>query len=322
LASSEQQVIPRNYPIPRYPFSERPLTLFQGVPVAADRFEGYIRHKLRCNSNVLIFIRGPTGSGKSWSALKLCEQIDSKFSDNPADRICFTPQDFLTRMESLPRNGFLLWDEMGVFLGHRKWLSDKNQLVVEILQSFRFKAVNLVFTAPSDTYVDKVARELVHRIIELPERLHRDPPVTGTILKMYDFRGFKYWSADAECPTVRFFPPTRGIIRAYEDMREEKLNEFYAGVHKKMDFINARELRELNAPVKIEKSVPELAEEARGFLPDILSNDWREKLDNDVESGVINMHVLKQRLSLSQTKAYDVRQELLRHLRSSSTSSS
>jgi hypothetical protein len=62
------------------------------------------------------------------------------------------------------------------------------------------------------------------------------------------------------------------------------------------------------------------AEEARGFLSDILSNDWREKLGSGVESGVFNTHELKKRLSLSQTKAYDVRQELLRHLRTSNNS--
>jgi hypothetical protein len=49
-------------------------------------------------------------------------------------------------------------------------------------------------------------------------------------------------------------------------MRAEKLDEFYANVDKKMDFIEARELRELNAPVKIEKSVPELGRRGQRLL--------------------------------------------------------
>ena len=46
----------------------------------------YIRQRIRKNKNFLGFISGPTGSSKSYSSLRICEELDPEFN---VDRVVF-----------------------------------------------------------------------------------------------------------------------------------------------------------------------------------------------------------------------------------------
>ena len=58
---------------------------------------GYIKQRIKRNKNFLACITGPTGSGKTYSALRLAERLDSEFD---ASRIVFTPQEFIDLLNS------------------------------------------------------------------------------------------------------------------------------------------------------------------------------------------------------------------------------
>jgi len=265
--------------------------------------------RLYTQNNVIILIRGPTGAGKSWSALKICQLVDPNFS---AERIVFKAREFMRKWRDVPKRGFLLWDEPGVFLGHRKWLSTENQAVMEIMQSFRYRHVNVVMAVPSESYIDKVVRELIHRIVELPERLHKDPPIQGTVLRLGNYHGYPVWMPQG---MIDIYPPTKGLIHDYESLRKERIEAHYADIDKRLEHAEAKEQAKLQQPIVPEKTVEQYVEDAKAILPNILHTDWKYKLAQGIERDVINMHELKKAFDIPHTKAYAVRQELLKLLR-------
>ena len=40
----------------------------------------YIKQRIRLNKNFIGFMSGPTGSGKSYASLSICEMVDPNFS--------------------------------------------------------------------------------------------------------------------------------------------------------------------------------------------------------------------------------------------------
>jgi DNA-binding CsgD family transcriptional regulator len=56
----------------------------------------------------------------------------------------------------------LLWDEAGVEQGSRTWQSQANRMINYLLQTFRHRCFNLLFTAPYADFVDSQTRKLFH----------------------------------------------------------------------------------------------------------------------------------------------------------------
>jgi len=276
-------------------------------PGARNWYIGYILTRLYTNNNFLGLFRGPTGAGKSWSALKTAEYVDPTFDGS---RIVFTAKEFMTTWKTVPKRGVLVWDEPGLGIGHRKWLAEQNQIIMQIFQSFRYRFVNVLFAVPSEAWIDKVVRELVHRVVDLPERLHKEPPVQGTVMRLVYWRGFPSWEP---LGTVDFFPPTKKILHEYESRRKEMIDKIYERFDHLIEKVEAREAKAAE-PVVPEKSIDQLVEEAKTILPKILHTDWEYKMDKGVERDVIDMDEFKKAFNLPHTRAYAVRAELLKYL--------
>lgn len=277
-------------------------------PGRLNFFAGYILTRLYTNNNFLGLFRGPTGAGKSWSALKTCEVVDPNFS---SERVVFTAKDFMKVWRNVPKRGFLMWDEPGLGIGHRKWLAEQNQIVMQIFQSFRYRFVNVLFAVPSEAWIDKVVRELVHRVIDLPERLHKEPPVQGTVMRLVYWRGFPSWEP---LGTVQFFPPTKKLIHDYESRRKEMIDEMYNRFDKAIEKVEAKEAKALE-PVVPEKSIDQIVDEMKPILSNFLNADWEYKLGKNTERDVLDMNEVKKAYNLPHTRAYAVRSELLKYLR-------
>ena len=64
----------------------------------------WIRNRIKKNRNLIALFIGDTGSGKSYSSIRLAETIDPGFS---VDRIVFTVEDFMKLINSgLPSIGW------------------------------------------------------------------------------------------------------------------------------------------------------------------------------------------------------------------------
>lgn len=118
------------------------------------------------NKNFLCIITGKTGHGKTYSALRLAEEIDPTFNIN---RVAFSPEEFFELVTGgrLKRGNVIVFDEAGVGLPNREWWSFSNRAINYILQSFRYRNLVVIFTVPSLYFIDIGARKLFHMYMEV-----------------------------------------------------------------------------------------------------------------------------------------------------------
>lgn len=126
----------------------------------------YIQKRLwKQNKNWLAIMTGATGSGKSWSAVSLAEKVDPNFS---IDNIILDPLDFLQALydEKWSQGACVVFDEAGVSLSSREYMSTINRAVENILETFRRNNIAVIFTVPAQSMLDKDARRLAHNYVE------------------------------------------------------------------------------------------------------------------------------------------------------------
>jgi|Deesub1362A_J573_1020465.scaffolds.fasta_scaffold00023_155 hypothetical protein len=123
----------------------------------------HIRERLRHNKNFMMNISGETGSGKSYSALRIAELIDPGFN---AERIVFTPEDYINAIEAARKRECIIFDEAGVGIPNREWYSITNRLVNYTSQIFRFKNLVVIYTSPFSKFIDSSLVKLLHAYAE------------------------------------------------------------------------------------------------------------------------------------------------------------
>lgn len=182
------------------------------------------------NRNWLGIICGESGSGKSYSALKLSELIDPEFN---IDRVIFTPEEFFEILNSgkLHKGNALIWDEVGVGLPAREFYTITNKDVNYILQSFRKDNLAVIFTTPGISFVDVQARRLFHALIETLFILYDENCVVAKYLEIqynprYDKIYMKYPRIENNgriitIKTLNIGKPSEKLADAYEEKAKE-----------------------------------------------------------------------------------------------------
>ena len=258
-------------------------------------FRKWVLGRIETENNVLLLICGPTGSGKSWAGLRICEMFDPTFD---ARRICFRAKQFLHILPHVPNFGFILWDEPGIAVGHRTWLSQANLLIQFTCQSFRYKFVNVVFALPSPYYLDKVARELCHAMLTMERRgLANVYSIKKSLFadRMYTRSMGQIWLE----------PPNTHLVDAYEEMRAKTQDEAYEKFGQILERVEDKE-REKMMP---KPTLEDLVGRARPLLSEIVNPNAK------TTRGYINVTRLARKLGISQFKAYQVRAQLIDELK-------
>lgn len=118
------------------------------------------------NKNWLAVVCGPTGSGKSYSAISLAMAIDRTFTVE--ERVVFTPQQFMACLNSgkLKTGMAIVFDEAGVGIPSREWYSISNKLLNYVIQTFRDDNLAVIFTVPSFDFIDLNLRKLFHSYVQ------------------------------------------------------------------------------------------------------------------------------------------------------------
>ncbi len=134
-------------------------------PADDGSFCDYIRSRIKKNKNFLACITGQTGSGKSYSALRIAQLLDKDFN---ISRVCFNPKGFMgvLNAQGLRKGNVLVFDEAGVGMSSRNWQSLSNKLLNYCLQTFRHMNLIVLFTAPDFAFVDSATRRLFHCCME------------------------------------------------------------------------------------------------------------------------------------------------------------
>lgn len=198
------------------------------------------------NKNWIALIIGETGSGKSYSALRLAELIDPDFS---LGQIVLRAPDFLELIREgvkdnkggytpLKRGNIIVWDEAGVSLPSRQWQSIQNQMMDFLLQTFRFRNIGVIFTCPNFRMIDYHARCMLHTYMECTgvDFAHK-----RTQLKVYNFE-YSNWQdkiyrhllvENGEKINVWGLGLPECIdLEKYEEKKKEFTDELYSNISK------------------------------------------------------------------------------------------
>ena len=121
----------------------------------------YIKRRIENKKNFLGFIGGPTGAGKSWAGLSICNMVDPTF--NP-ERIVTSMRQLikLVNSDKLKEGSAILWDEAGIDISNKSWQSLTNKAINFLMQTFRHKRFILIFTSPYLDFIDAGTRKLFH----------------------------------------------------------------------------------------------------------------------------------------------------------------
>lgn len=224
------------------------------------------------NKNWLAILTGETGSGKSWTALKLAQEVDPDFN---VDKVVLDPIEFLERIakRGWGQGDCVVFDEAGVSMSSKEYMTVVNRSVEDILETFRRRNIAVIFTVPSQKNVDKDLRRLLHDYLQTKTINYARERVNIKWLKMQynpkvDKIYYKYYkkSTDkAKMPrkirNVWVGKPDKEIIEAYEEKRENYQNDLN---RKKLDrvkeVIEKKRGNKEKEPTKKEKIREELKE--------------------------------------------------------------
>lgn len=107
------------------------------------------------NQSRQIIIYGETGVGKSVYAIKILKQLynDQKYPEEWKSYIVFTPEQFITLVTKLLREGrrakCIVWDDAGYWLFALDWNDPKVKAAMKMFQVSRTVTAAIIFTTPA-----------------------------------------------------------------------------------------------------------------------------------------------------------------------------
>ena len=128
------------------------------------------------NENFMGLFIGMPGKGKTWAAVRLAEQLDPTFD---IDRVCVTYKEFLGVLEQLAQawdNGMdvagkvVVFDEFQKSASARKWMTSINQAITDVLHTFRYLNLIVIFTTPHLSFIDVNSRAVMHFQVTMKDK--------------------------------------------------------------------------------------------------------------------------------------------------------
>lgn len=258
----------------------------------------YAKQRTRQNKNFLCFISGPTGSGKSYSCLRIGELLDPEFDVN---RVVFGGLELMRLIESgkLHKGSVIVWEELGVSASNRNWQSATNKLLSFLMQTFRHRCFVLLMNAPYMDFADAALRRLFHaelRTVSIDyaeEKVLLRPQLiqyNGRLQKFY-YKYLRLITPNGVVPVVswKVGKPSASLVEAYEK--------------RKLDFTNAlnaeitRELERQEAK-KQPKALTELQQAAvEAFREGLTQLEVAERLG-------VSVRMVQQHMRLAKKKEY------------------
>ena len=211
----------------------------------------YIHRRIKNNKNFLATITGPTGSGKSWSALSMAQLLDPTFT---ADRVIFRARDLMKLITTgdLKAGSVIVWDEAGIDLSNRNWQSVTNKMLNSLLQTFRHRNFVLFFTVPYHDFIDSASKKLFHADFET-QRINKNQGVVIIKPKLLQYNSNlgkwyrKYLKVQMNGSVVKIKrwavpKPTDELIKEYEIRKNMFTKDLNLDINK--------QLNDLEEPVK------------------------------------------------------------------------
>lgn len=117
------------------------------------------------NNNNLVSVVGATGSGKTYTAISIC-QIMSKLDGIPftIDNVVFSLTELMKLINSnkLQKGSKIVFDEPQISIGARDFQSKANKIFNFLVSTFRHRNLTLLFCTPFEKLLDRSTRKLFH----------------------------------------------------------------------------------------------------------------------------------------------------------------
>ena len=196
----------------------------------------------RHNQHAQVRIVGSAGSGKSWAALNLALEVSKavarKKGGKPEDYYNFENslavmgKDEIKRvMTNPPQYGIIHLDDVGTGLNARRYMTQYNIDINNILTTFRPNHNLIIMTMQAGFQVDKIARVLAHYQIVMDQQLFHKGISIG---KVYQIK-LNHLTDEITYPFIRlngtryvghvFHKPPDDIAKLYESIRAEQLKK-------------------------------------------------------------------------------------------------
>lgn len=197
----------------------------------------YVKYRIKKNKNALLFISGPTGSGKSYSSLSIAEQIDKEFD---ITHVVFSGVELMDLIngDKLHKGSVIVFEEMGVEMSNKNWMSVTNKMINYLMQTFRHRCFVLIMNSPYMDFVDASTRKLFHAEISTQGiDFKRKITILKPQLIQYNARNKKFYykylrmkKGKGIAPVERWHvpKPSKKLLEAYEIRKREytdKLNK-------------------------------------------------------------------------------------------------
>jgi len=253
---------------------------------------GYVKSRVAKNQNFVMLYVGQTGTGKSYAAMSLGEELDPEFN---IDRIVFSADEFISVLNEdsdLKRGSVIVWDEAGVGMPAREWYSLSNKVISYVVQTFRVKGYILIMTTPSLRYIDSQIRNLFHGIAETIDpsmyggnfgwvkymHLVHDPKEGKTIMQYPVImdehnRPMKLKGRTARHGNMLFNKPSEELISDYEAKKKAFTDNLITSAS---DMMTAKEDRE-DMNVSVERIMDMVLEDPETWGMEYIENkkDWK-----------------------------------------------
>lgn len=139
----------------------------------ADVWRNAWRRMHQKNQMFSAVVVGKPGSGKSWTAMSICELLDRTLeSGNRFDlsRITFGAKEFADAVKKKKKMGSMfIVDDAGITVYSREAMIKTVRDITKIFQTIRFRNYGIILTLPSWSMLDKNIRWLVDAYIEMVE---------------------------------------------------------------------------------------------------------------------------------------------------------
>lgn len=119
-------------------------------------FQLILRTRIKKRKAVNVVVTGEAGEGKSYEAWTLCLLIDPKFTVN---QIVYTYANYMKLLRNLPMGRAIMFDEPSYAMGKRDWYKQINKVLVQTIESQRFKVHPLFIPIINKSLLDKTIRD-------------------------------------------------------------------------------------------------------------------------------------------------------------------
>tara|TARA_Y100000310_G_scaffold57354_1_gene52539 strand:+ start:3991 stop:4884 length:894 start_codon:yes stop_codon:yes gene_type:complete len=199
------------------------------------------------NNNFIGMAIGDTGSGKSYSMIRLAEILDPDFS---TERICLDPLKFITLIneKKIPRGGVLVGDEFGVQMGNKSFMSQINKDFSKIFQTCRKSGIIMLMTVPKFGLIDKDARDLGDATFQVlrkiksekltvvkPQQIHNNPRTRNSY---YPYLQVNNKTGYVKVKKMFLGLPSTKLKNAYEKIKDEFMNELNQQIYNRLKMVD------------------------------------------------------------------------------------